>query len=109
MYDKQQNETINRETEMVYLWIFNDPVMQYRWSTAAAKLYGKGNPAAETAELGSSLRQVILKDAPKMRHGMYAALLHSALARVDWLQIAELMLTGVGRARSQSGSVPAED
>lgn len=92
MDQEKYNGWSNRETWLAKLWIDNDRDTHFFWRDVARAL--KRDEPADTA---CSLLAQKLEDAfdelmPQHNHGMFADLLTTAIARVNWHEIAQLML-----------------
>jgi hypothetical protein len=94
----------NYETWAVKVWLDNDEGSQAYWQEQASR-YGKAAPFAPTVDdgtytaedwarigLADMLRDELDEAMPEV-NGMWADLLNSAFRRVDWNEIARVLLS----------------
>ena len=102
MQNNQYNGYANRETWMLKLWIDNDRESYFYWRKIAVELQSKQKAEEAKESLAECLQQMIQEDAPDIKHGMYAELLSTAIAHVEWIEIAEAMLSDIDARQPES-------
>ena len=81
------NGYTNRETWLVCLWINNDENAQRHWLTIAADITDRG-------KLADFVEATYQDQLDSQDHtGMWLDLFGTALARVDWLEVADNLLS----------------
>lgn len=102
MDNEKYNGWTNRETWLIKLWIDNEQETHFYWRRVAIDFRNREQPDEAKRSVARRLQQTFETQSPVIKHGMYADLLSTAIARVEWFEIAEAMLDDLDEARPET-------
>ncbi len=98
--EQKYNGYTNRETWLVMLWINNEPGPYFYWEEQTSETLRTYSGAEAYSRLTDALEEWCQEQGPQLGATLFADLLSTALARVQWGEIAESLIDGVQESSS---------